>query len=236
MHADMPAAGQAAPDDNPGNEPGDDPPMPEPQRTIHSRLARPGPARPHGARSPLAAVAAGLALAGLAAGCAQVPLGGTPTLPVVERVDPARYAGDWYEIARLPHRQQVRCLGDVTARYTPRPDGGLDVLNRCRTAEGADEARGLAYPTDATHARLKVSFLPNTLRWLPVGRGDYQIIELAPDYGWALVGEPRREYLWVLSRAPTLDRAVLDRLLARAASLGFARQQVILTDQGQAAR
>ena len=66
----------------------------------------------------------------------------------VSLVDLDRYAGDWFEIARFPNRFQRQCLGDVRASYARRADGRLDVVNRCRTAGGQTEARGVARLVD----------------------------------------------------------------------------------------
>jgi apolipoprotein D and lipocalin family protein len=157
-------------------------------------------------------------------------------LPTVARVDLTRYAGAWYEIAKLPNIFQRQCLGDVSATYTPLPEGGVQVLNRCRiSASGEprfDTATGMARPLDASNAKLQVSFLPALLRWLPVGWGDYQVIELDADYRWVMVGEPGRRYLWVLARSTTLPPGVYESLMKRAAELGFPVDQVVLTPQG----
>ena len=117
-------------------------------------------------------------------------------------VDLDRYAGGWFEIARFPNRFQHECVGDVRATYARRPDGRIDVVNRCRTAGGETEARGVARIVDEqAFARLKVRFAPAWLSFLPVW-GDYWIIGLAPDYSWAVVGNPARDYLWILARTP----------------------------------
>jgi apolipoprotein D and lipocalin family protein len=147
-------------------------------------------------------------------------------LPLVASLDPARYQGDWYEITKLPNFFQRRCLSDTRATYVLRADGQIDVINRCRTggtpdAPEVDTATGLARPLDASRARLQVSFLPQALRWLPLGWGDYQVIALDPDYRWAMIGEPGRDYLWVLAREPRLAAEVLSPLIERARSLGF---------------
>lgn len=121
-------------------------------------------------------------------------------------VDLDRYAGEWFEIARFPNRFQRQCVGDVRASYARRPDGRLDVVNRCRTADGQIEARGVARIVDPrTFARLKVRFAPAWLTFLPFVWGDYWILGLADDYSWAVVGSPDREYLWILARTPQLD-------------------------------
>ena len=149
------------------------------------------------------------------------------TVPFVE-LD--RYAGDWFEIARLPNRFQRRCVGDVRASYARRADGRLDVVNQCRTDDGRIQARGIARVVDdRTFARLKVRFAPAWLEFLPFVWGDYWIIGLAEDYSWAVVGSPDREYLWILARTPRLDepRDAAARGVARAN--GFDVERLIQT-------
>jgi apolipoprotein D and lipocalin family protein len=162
-------------------------------------------------------------------------------LPTVASVDLPRYVGTWYEIGRLPNVFQRQCLSDTTAQYAARPDGNIDVTNRCRTAGKGDSewetARGMARIIDpVSKAKLQVSFLPQALRWLPIGWGDYWVLELDPDYRWVMVGEPGLRYLWVLSRTPTLPPGTLESLLARARALGFPVEQMLLTSQSAAAR
>lgn len=180
-------------------------------------------------------LACGLALAALLPAGTAHAQAVTP-LPTVASVDLARYAGTWHEIAKLPNVFQRQCQGDVSATYTPLPEGGVQVLNRCRTSTSGeprfDSATGLARPLDASNARLQVSFLPAVLRWLPVGWGDYQVITLDPDYRWVMVGEPGRRYLWVLARSTTLPPGVYEALMKRAAELGFPVNQMVLTPQG----
>lgn len=133
----------------------------------------------------------------------------------VANVDLDRYVGKWYEIASFPMFFQRNCLGDTTALYAKSADGGISVINRCRTKSGFDEAHGRASVVAGTgNARLKVSFF-----W-PF-RADYWIIGLDKDYRWAVVGNPNRKYLWVLSRTPQLPRALLDEALKSAESQGF---------------
>lgn len=159
---------------------------------------------------------------------------GREPLRVVPSVDLGRYAGTWYEIARLPNRFQKRCAGDVAATYAVRSDGGLDVLNRCRTADGrVTSVKGRARLADrrGPNTRLKVRFAPAFLSFLPLVWGDYQIIDLAPDYSYALVGEPGRKYLWVLSRTPVMDEEAYGRASARAAEEGFDVSRLLKTEQ-----
>ena len=151
-------------------------------------------------------------------------------LPVqsVPNVDLGRYIGKWYEIAAFPMFFQRQCTGDTTAEYALRPDGDIAVVNRCRTEGGFDEAVGKAWPVPGTgNAQLKVSFF-----W-PF-RSDYWVIGLDGDYRWAVVGNPNRKYLWVLSRTPQLPKDQLDLALQAAASQGFDLGQLKYTGHGRA--
>lgn len=140
-----------------------------------------------------------------------------PPLPVVQHVDLERYDGRWYEVARYPNWFQRNCPV-ATADYTLRSDGKVDVLNACYEPPGKSPkktARGVARVVDReTNSRLKVCFF-----W-PF-EGDYWIIGLADDYGWALVGEPSRRYLWILSRTPELNEPTYQAIVARLPALGY---------------
>lgn len=147
-------------------------------------------------------------------------------------VDLDRYAGDWFEVARFPNRFQRQCLGDVRASYTRRPDGRVEVVNRCRTAGGQTEARGVARIVDEqTFARLKVRFAPAWLSWLPIVWGDYWVVGLAPDYSWAVVGDPDRNYLWILSRTPHLNDESVAAARTVARDNGFDIARLVPTPQ-----
>ena len=151
-------------------------------------------------------------------------------LPVqsVGKVDLGRYAGRWYEIASFPMYFQRRCIGDTTADYALRSDGDISVVNRCRTEDGFDEVTGKAWAVDGSgNGQLKVSFF-----W-PF-RSDYWVIGLDDGYRWAVVGNPDRKYLWVLSRTPRLAGEQLDRAMQAAKAQGFDVERLRFTVQGQA--
>jgi apolipoprotein D and lipocalin family protein len=151
-------------------------------------------------------------------------------MQTVDAVDVDRYVGNWFEIARLPNSFQDECIGDVTASYATRSDGRLDVVNRCRTEDGAIEARGVARIVDIeTRARLKVRFAPAVLSFLPFVWGDYWILGLGHDYSWAVVGSPDRKYLWILARTPALDWERYTLALATASANGFAVERLLYT-------
>ncbi len=146
-----------------------------------------------------------------------------PPHAVVPELDVQKYAGRWYEVARFPNRFQDHCAGDVTADYTPRPDGRITVVNRCRKANGEwDEAEGVARRVEGAPASvLEVRFAPALLSFIPKVWGDYQVMALDEAYGYSLVGTPDRKYLWILSRTPSLDDAAYRKLTETAAGQGF---------------
>lgn len=153
--------------------------------------------------------------AGLVA-LAQQSIAADTTLKAVDRVDLRRYAGKWYEIARYPNRFQRDCESDTTAEYNLRNDGKIQVINSCRKKDGTiTTARGTAKVVDTTtNAKLKVTFF-----W-PF-YGNYWIIGLSANYDYAIVGEPDRKYLWILSRTPTMDEVTYRQLLEQIKSAGY---------------
>jgi len=149
-----------------------------------------------------------------------------PAVQSVARVDLQRYAGTWYEIASYPMVFQRQCVGDTTANYALRDDGDVTVTNRCRTESSFAEVTGKAWAVEGGgNAQLKVSFF-----W-PF-RSDYWVIGLDPDYRWAVVGNPNRQYLWILSRTPKLAQAELDAALAAAKAQGYDPAGLRYTPQG----
>lgn len=150
-----------------------------------------------------------------------------PPLEVVPYVDLDRYIGRWYEISRYPHRFQEGCVGS-RATYSLREDGRISVLNECYEGSFSGRlrtAKGAARVVDPkTNARLRVTFF-----W-PFS-GDYWIIDLGKDYEYAVVGHPARSYLWVLSRTKTMDEAVYEAILARAAAKGYDVTKLTMTAQ-----
>jgi apolipoprotein D and lipocalin family protein len=156
-------------------------------------------------------------------------------LRVVADVDYQRYAGTWYEIARLPNRFQRACAGDVTATYAPRPDGRIAVTNRCRESDGRiREAEGIARRVEGQpRSVLEVRFAPALLSFLPAVWGDYQIIELGADYDYAVVATANRSYLWILARRPEMDRELYQQLLDRIREQDFDVSALTITAHTQ---
>jgi len=113
----------------------------------------------------------------------------------------------------------------------------IDVVNRCRTADGQIEARGVARIVDErTFTRLKVRFAPAWLSFVPAVWGDYWVIGLAADYSWAVIGEPGRDYLWILARTPQLDDASVAAARAAARASGYDVERLVETAHTGAVR
>jgi len=144
-------------------------------------------------------------------------------LQSIPRLDAQRYLGRWYEIAKFPNRFQRKCASDTSAEYGLLPEGGLRVVNRCRLANGEiDQAIGVARQVGGdSSAKLQVRFAPAWLSIVPFVWGDYWIVDLDDGYELAAVSEPKREYLWVLSRSPVVDESRYAALLGRLAAMGL---------------
>jgi apolipoprotein D and lipocalin family protein len=149
-------------------------------------------------------------------GCASTS-GDRAPLTVVDSVDLKRYLGKWHEIASYPAWFAKDCTA-TTAEYTLLPDGKIQVVNRCRKGRidgPVKESKGKAEVIDpTTNAKLKVWFF-----W-PF-RGNYWIIDLDENYQWAVVGEPTRKYLWILSRTPRMEEKVYQAIVSRLPEKGY---------------
>ena len=165
--------------------------------------------------------------------CAQgsdVPVKTIPTLDV------QRYLGTWYEVAKYPNWFQKKCISNTKAVYSVRTDGNLKVLNSCKTADGdVSEAEGVARQIGGKDSpKLEVRFAPAWLSFIPMVWGDYWIIDLDSQYQIAVVSDPRREYLWILSRSPQIDRKSYEDLLQRLQAQHYDVRKLELTTQTEA--
>jgi apolipoprotein D and lipocalin family protein len=173
----------------------------------------------------------GVVLIGL--GAATLAYAQTKPLQTVDKVQLDRYLGVWYEIARKPMYFENKCSRDITATYTLNENGNVSVTNRCLSKDGQlQQSIGEAFVQNAPfNTKLKVSFLPEAIRWLSLARGDYWILKIDDDYQTVLVGEPRRKYMWVLSRSAQPDQAVVNEYLEYAKSVGYNLTDLIHTKQ-----
>jgi apolipoprotein D and lipocalin family protein len=138
-----------------------------------------------------------------------------------------KYLGKWYEIARLDHSFE-RGLTRVTADYSLRDDGSVRVLNRGYSEKENKwkEAEGKAYFVQRTdQGYLKVSFFGPFY-------GSYIVFELDPEnYQYSLVSGPDKSYLWILARSPEIKKDLKERLIAKAAAMGFDTSKLIFVEQ-----
>lgn len=156
--------------------------------------------------------------------CTSVPDGVQP----VTNFEAKRYLGTWYEIARLPHSFEEG-LSNVTATYSSRDDGGINVLNKGYNEQSGEweEASGKAYFVDnETTGHLKVSFFGPFY-------ASYVVVILDENYRYALVSGPDRSYLWILSRTKELAPETLDNLVNKAKALGYDVSQLIYVKQNK---
>lgn len=136
-----------------------------------------------------------------------------------------RYLGKWYEIARLDHSFE-RGLENVTAEYSRRTDGGIKVLNRGYSQKNKkwQQSEGRAYfVADSSTGFLKVSFFGPFF-------GKYVIFELDSDYRYAFIGGDNRDYLWLLSRSPTISADLRQKFIQRAEQLGYNSANLIFVN------
>ena len=154
------------------------------------------------------------------------PVGNASVPEPAKSVDLQRYLGVWFEIARYDQRFERSCAAGVSATYSLRTDGSINVMNRCRRSDGSiKEALGRAKIVDrTTNAKLKVSFFGPFY-------GDYWILDHADDYSWSIVGEPSGRYLWILNRQPTPGDAEVQNLIDRVARLGYDTSMLLRTKQ-----
>ncbi len=157
----------------------------------------------------------------------------TSQLQTVASVDLKRYSGKWFEIARYPNKFEKQCVGNTTATYTIKDEKTIEVLNQCVKKDGTiDNAKGKARVVDtATNAKLEVRFAPAALSFLSSVWGKYWIIDLDENYQYTVVGDPKREYLWILSRTPQLNDTIYQNILRRIETLGFNPAKIIKTPQ-----
>ncbi|AXB34512.1 MAG: lipocalin family protein [Pseudomonadota bacterium] len=155
-------------------------------------------------------------------GCTSKPDGVEP----VNNFELQPYLGKWYEIARLDHSFE-RGLSNVTAEYELREDGGVTVINRGYSEEDKEwtQADGKAYFVDGENTgHLKVSFFGPFY-------SSYIVFELGENYDYAFISGFNHDYLWLLSRTPTVDKATIERFKKVAQEKGFALDELILVDQ-----
>jgi apolipoprotein D and lipocalin family protein len=151
-------------------------------------------------------------------GCIAGPSGNADVPEPAQSVELPRYLGLWHEFARYENSFEKSCEG-VTAEYAARADGKVSVKNTCRQGSPSGPikvADGTATPAgDPKGAKFKVTFFG------PALFTNYVVLDRAPDYSWAIVGEGSGRFLWILTREAAPSAARRDELLQRAKALGY---------------
>jgi apolipoprotein D and lipocalin family protein len=149
----------------------------------------------------------------------------TNALQTVASVDLKQYSGKWFEIARYPNKFQKQCVGNTTATYTLKSNNKIEVLI-------VDDAKGDARIVDKkSNAKLEVRFAPKFLSFISAVWGDYWIIDLDEKYQYAVIGDPKREYFWILARDAKMSDETYQNILRRAEEKGFNPAKVVKTPQ-----
>lgn len=155
-------------------------------------------------------------------GCVGLPPGVQP----VSNFELNKYLGKWYEVARLDHSFE-RGLNQVSAEYSLREDGGVSVINRGFSPENNDwkEALGKAYfVNEPNEGYLKVSFFGPFY-------GSYIIFELDKEnYQYAFISGPDKDYLWLLSRTPSVKPEIMEKFISMSKERGFNTSQLIVVE------
>lgn len=153
-----------------------------------------------------------------------------PRTTTVESVDVERYLGTWYELGSVKQFFSVG-LVNTAAEYSLRGDGSIRVENSGRyfSAEGPESRIvGTALPVDASNAKLNVTFFGSAAATPP---GNYWVVDLDPDYRWAIVSDPTGASGFILSRTRSVTDEVYADLYERARSAGVDVQNLTRTPQ-----
>jgi len=145
-----------------------------------------------------------------------------PAPEPTKSVDPHRYIGRWYEIARLPNMLQRDCTGP-TSDWTPKDAADFAVVQQCRNGAGSMQTwRASGHIIDGSNnTKIRVGFFGGLVHQ------DYWIIDRADDYSWCLMSTPSSKYLWIMSRRPNMPAALRAALVARAKALGYDTNRLV---------
>lgn len=173
------------------------------------------------------AIAAGWALA-LVATAASGAAGAGAHKPV-RAVSSDLYSGRWYEIARTPNSMQKDCQG-ATSDFQGFARGVFTVVETCHRGSPTGRvkivrARAKIVPS-SENTRFRMSFVGGLIHQ------EYWILDHADDDSWAVMATPGGNYVWLLSRRPSLPPTVQAAALARVGALGYAPSRLIFPAQG----
>jgi apolipoprotein D and lipocalin family protein len=146
-------------------------------------------------------------------------------------IDPNRYLGRWYEIARIPNKLQDRCEG-ATSDWTKGSDGQYDVVQTCRIGSPGGPSkvwRGAGRIIASNNSKIRIGFFGGFIHQ------DYWIVDRSDDYSWSIMGTPNPKYVWIMSRRAVLTEGQKAVLVARARALGYDTTSLVFDQQPPAA-
>lgn len=179
--------------------------------------------------------AAALVLSLAAIGPVQGTPAQAPPRPVTS-LDLRKFAGTYHEIARIPQPGDL-CAADVRSRFAVRPDGGLDVVDTCRNADGSPgELRRVARVAGGRgNAMWRVRVGPAWQSPLRRAWREFWILAVGPEYGYAVIGDPARQTLRILSRLPSMPPMAYRQVIEIARSNGYDAGRLVITPRGPSA-
>ncbi len=135
----------------------------------------------------------------------------------VEKVDLARFMGDWYVIAGIPTFIEKGAHNAVES-YRLDPDGTVATTFTFR--EGGFDGDEKRYtPRGFVVDRESNAVWGMQFVW-PI-KADYRIVYIAPDYSQTIIGREKRDYAWIMARMPSIPDGDYKRLLGMLAEQGY---------------
>ena len=154
-----------------------------------------------------------------------------PPVRSADKLDLRRYAGTWYELARVPNKLETNCSADVTATYRVLGDGSMSLVTRCvDNAERVNVAVAQAQSLPGAPAQMRLSYLPSWLDWWPLSHDEHWVVMVDNDYRYAVVSDPSRESLSILSRTPMIEPRTYDSIVSRLREQRYPVERLVPTE------
>lgn len=153
----------------------------------------------------------------------------------VEDLDIDAYMGQWHQIAAIPARFQRKCVGETTALYE-RNDAGVKVTNTCIKEDGSEQVASAQARLNKKYnmeSKLQVTFVKLFGKWCWLFGGDYWVMDIDDDYSYSVVGTPKRNYLWILNRDPSMDLESLQALEVKIKAQHYDTCKIKITQEGE---
>ena len=150
----------------------------------------------------------------------------------VSSIDLKRYSGLWYEIAHLPDSFETHCVQN-TSEYKINKKGSFVLIKKCFKKDGrVVKAKAISrIEKNEINSKLSINFMPSWLLWSGIGWEDHWIIDIDPHYQYAVISVPEKNYLWILSRKPSMPQPVYEGLLAKLEAFHFHLSHLIVSGE-----